>query len=297
MGTLGINATAELTPITVDHQGIKWTLYKADNEPTIRDIDWAERLGFERPRDIRELIKRMAKAGRLGEVACRTVRHPGSKAATEFYLTKAQALKVAAKSETTYADELLDQMIQVFLLATGQAQVAVGAAPKEPRWSGGDEVRPVAGQSARQILMALLAQQDQLDAVERQQAQVSQRLAVVENKQRAAAEEIASISPSQPELPTISKRQLIREHVNRYAAAMNMYQQDVWRLLYHHVDRRLGTRVYGYTLAKGETKLDRLEKLGLLDKVGKVCDTDLQIPAERQRHLAAPASHEEVYHA
>lgn len=39
-----------------------------------------------------------------------------------------------------------------------------------------------------------------------------------------------------------------------------------------------------------QNQLDRLESLGLLDKVGKVCDTDLQIPAERQRWLAAPVS-------
>jgi hypothetical protein len=121
------------------------------------------------------------------------------------------------------------------------------------------------------------------------QAEHSARLALVENKQRTAAREIEPISPAQPELPGISKRQLVREHVNRYAAAMNMSQQDVWRLLYHYVDRRLGTRVYAYALAKGETKLDRLEKLGLLDKVGKVCDAELQIPEERLRQLAAPA--------
>lgn len=176
------------------------------------------------------------------------------------------------------ASEILDRWLR--------SDAAPVLAPVPARLSGGDSPTELLIANVQHTLQ--LAQRFQ--RLETEQAQVSQRLAVVENKQRAAAEEIAPISPAQPELPTISKRQLIREHVNRYAAAMNMYQQDVWRLLYHHVDRRLGTRVYGYTLAKGETKLDRLEKLGLLDKVGKVCDTDLQIPAERQRWLAAPVS-------
>jgi hypothetical protein len=74
MLSLQVENTAALTPVVIDLQGIKWTLYKGDGEHTIRDLDWAERLKYERPRDIRELIKRMAKAGRLGEVVCRTVR-------------------------------------------------------------------------------------------------------------------------------------------------------------------------------------------------------------------------------
>lgn len=116
------------------------------------------------------------------------------------------------------------------------------------------------------------------------------RLALVENNQRKAATEIELVSPAQPELPAISKRRLITEHVNRYAAAMNMSQHETWRLLYYHVNRRLSISVYSYKLGPKETKLDRLESLGLLDRVGKVCDTDLQIPAERMRWLSAPVS-------
>lgn len=65
------------------------------------------------------------------------------------------------------------------------------------------------------------------------QADHGARLALVENKQRLAAAEIEPVSPAQPELPAISKRRLIVEHVNRFAAAMNMGQHEVWRLLYH----------------------------------------------------------------
>lgn len=197
---------------------------------------------------------------------------------------KDQAAQAAIGELQIKASEVLDRWLR--------GTEAAAAAPV-PRLSGGD--------SPTELLIAsmqhTLALAQQLRAVQAEQAQVGARLALVENKQRTAAQEIEPISPAQPELPGISKRQLIREHVNRYAAAMNMPQQDVWRLLYHHIDRRLGTRVYAYTLAKGETKLDRLEKLGLLDKVGKVCDTELQIPAERLRQLAAPVRHSGVYHA
>lgn len=182
------------------------------------------------------------------------------------------------------ASEVLDRWLR--------GSEAPAAAPV-PRLSGGDSPTDLLIANMQHALQ--LAQRFQ--RLEAEQAQVSQRLALVENKQRTAAQEIEPISPAQPELPGISKRQLIRDHVNRYAAAMNMEQQDVWRMLYHHIDRRLKTRVYGYTLAKGETKLGRLEKLGLLDQVGKVCDMDLQIPAERLRQLAAPVQHSGAYHA
>lgn len=106
----------DLHAISVEYEGSSWTLYKDDSRPYIRDLDWAERLGYERPRDIRELIRRLASEGRLG--VCRTVRQTsgalGGRPATEYYLTEGQALKVAAKSETDYADAILDQIIAVF---------------------------------------------------------------------------------------------------------------------------------------------------------------------------------------
>lgn len=154
------------------------------------------------------------------------------------------------------------------------------------RFSGGD--------SEEDKLVAVIETQLQIarsnQRLKAELAQVGARLSLVENKQRQAADEIIPVSPSQPELPAISKRKLITEHVNRYAAAMNMSQHETWRLLYYHVNRRLSISVYSYKLGPKETKLDRLESLGLLDKVGKVCDTDLQIPAERMRWLSAPVS-------
>ena len=167
-----------------------------------------------------------------------------------------------------------------------RSEPAPTAALVPVRFSGGD--------SEEDKLVAVIETQLQIarsnQRMKAELAQVGARLALVENKQRQAADEIAPVSPSQPELPAISKRKLITEHVNRYAAAMNMSQHETWRLLYYHVNRRLSISVYSYKLGPKETKLDRLESLGLLDKVGKVCDTDLQIPAERMRWLSAPVS-------
>jgi hypothetical protein len=106
------------TSIVVNVEG--WTLsrFDTDEEPRVRDLDLAERLGYERPRDVRDLIKRLVSDGKLGEVFCRTAPQNGrGRPSTEFWLTEAQALKVTAKSETAKADALLDEIIRVFMLA------------------------------------------------------------------------------------------------------------------------------------------------------------------------------------
>lgn len=103
-----------------------------DDEPRVRDIDLAERLEYERPRDVRRLIVSLERAGKLNNIAHRDVAERAewqvaTRPVTEFWLTEAQALKVVAKSETAKADALLDEVIRVFVLARrGQLQ---GAAP------------------------------------------------------------------------------------------------------------------------------------------------------------------------
>lgn len=93
-----------------------------DGEPLVRDIDLGERLGYERPRKIRDLIERLRDAEKLNDIHQRPTvgRWPGQvapQAVTEYWLTEAQALKVAAKSETDVADALLDEMIAVYMAA------------------------------------------------------------------------------------------------------------------------------------------------------------------------------------
>lgn len=98
---------------------------QGDSEPLIRDVDLGARLKFGRPRDIRPLIERMEGDGRIGQVhvrdaVSRTSMPRGGfreEVVKEYWLTEAQALKVAAKSETDVADALLDEMIAVYMAA------------------------------------------------------------------------------------------------------------------------------------------------------------------------------------
>lgn len=94
-----------------------------DAEAKIRDIDLAEKLGYTRPRDIRKLIERLIKEGKLLEVCMRASVSRIQKSTggveerevQEYWLTEAQALKVIAKSGTHIADQILDQVIAVFV--------------------------------------------------------------------------------------------------------------------------------------------------------------------------------------
>ncbi len=63
--------------------------------PRIRDIELAERLGFERPRDIRKLIERhLSMLEEFG--TCATVAHVvRGNPSTEYLLNKRQAVYIA----------------------------------------------------------------------------------------------------------------------------------------------------------------------------------------------------------
>jgi hypothetical protein len=102
-----------------------------DGEPRVRDVDFAAFLGFERPRVIRELIERHSEA--LGPR--RTVRrgdNEGNRAHEEQWLTEHQCIYLAAKSETPIANEILQQVIDVFLAAR-RGELPLAPAPaKDP---------------------------------------------------------------------------------------------------------------------------------------------------------------------
>lgn len=95
----------------------------ADSEPRMRDLDLAARLGNSRPRDIRPLIARWEPE--IGPILSRETVSRGlcrGKTATEvtvieYWLTEAQALFIAAKSETKGATAILKDMIRVYMLA------------------------------------------------------------------------------------------------------------------------------------------------------------------------------------
>lgn len=114
---------SELVKVTVPHEGREYDLWQGgDGEPLVKDTDFAEWLGYAQPRDIRKLADRYS--DEIGVFS----RHRGAKIDTDgkasrgrpeegYLFTEAQALYLAAKSETKRASEILKAMIAVFLLA------------------------------------------------------------------------------------------------------------------------------------------------------------------------------------
>lgn len=102
----------------------QWT-GRGEDEPRIRDLDLAERLGYAQPRDIRKLIKRLIDENRLSGVyvratVARTQMPTGGfreDPVEEYWLTERQAMKVATQSKTPNADAITDEMIDVYSLA------------------------------------------------------------------------------------------------------------------------------------------------------------------------------------
>lgn len=103
-----------------------WTLAvqnEADEHPTVEDLELATRLGFARPRKVRELIGRLLRDGLLKDsdvrpTVGRSTNSPfqrGRRAEVEYRLTEAGALKVIARSETPVANAILEQVIDVFI--------------------------------------------------------------------------------------------------------------------------------------------------------------------------------------
>ena len=88
-----------------------------DNEPRILDLDLAEWLEYERPRAIRDLIKRrIDDLEQLG--VCRTVRQTssetGGRPSDEFYLNKQQAIFITTQAGTPKAISSTVHLIQKF---------------------------------------------------------------------------------------------------------------------------------------------------------------------------------------
>lgn len=93
-------------------------LAEIDGEPRVRDLDLAERLGFERPRKIRELIERnRAEIEAMGVCPAVGQTHgpKGGRPAKEFYLNEEQALLVAVLSNAPQAPTVRTMLIRTFV--------------------------------------------------------------------------------------------------------------------------------------------------------------------------------------
>lgn len=124
-----------------------------DSEPRILDIELAERLEYKRSADIRGLISRLVRDGKLNDSeVIGTVRKStrGGRPANEYWLTESGALKVVAKSETKAADELLNEVIQVFIMARRGMLPSQPADPMQAL-SNPDTLRQLLGNYAERV--------------------------------------------------------------------------------------------------------------------------------------------------
>lgn len=89
----------------------------ADAVPRIRDLDLAERLGYARPRKIRDLIERLVSEEKMSAIMVRPTvgQTSGGRPGREYWLTREQAILVIAKSETETAYLLLNEVVNVFI--------------------------------------------------------------------------------------------------------------------------------------------------------------------------------------
>ncbi|HET9063765.1 MAG TPA: hypothetical protein VFO62_10790 [Candidatus Binatia bacterium] len=93
-----------------------------DGEPRIRDLDLAERLGYERPRKIRDIIREAQKVNGFGICPVSGQNHDGGRGrpADEYWLTERQALFVTTRSGTEKAAEATLMLVDAFLAVREQ---------------------------------------------------------------------------------------------------------------------------------------------------------------------------------
>ncbi|WP_081819279.1 Rha family transcriptional regulator [Prevotella sp. HUN102] len=100
------------------------------------------------------------------------------------------------------------------------------------------------------------------------------RLKVLENRMDALDRERAengrkllTVTISEEEVVEPSLRDKIRQLVNRYAAATNTMQRDVWHKVYERLYYCYHISIRAYKKAKGETNLDVAERNHFLEKI------------------------------
>ncbi len=111
---MAANATS---PSAISIADLNTTL---NHEPRIKDIRLAERLGFDRPRDIRKLIERSRAelegyAPICATVAQNTDARGRGRPGTEYWLTEGQTLLVCMFSRTPEAAAVRKEVINVFM--------------------------------------------------------------------------------------------------------------------------------------------------------------------------------------
>lgn len=231
----------------------------ADSEPRIRDLDLAERLGYEHPRNIRKMVRRYLESGDIGNSdACSTVERRKNGAVlcdvTEFWLSEAAALFIVTRSETPNAIALTKEMIRVFMLARR------GLLPQQQPAVDPHALMQLVDAVA-QIAKVQSAIVTRLDAMERRMDGVEQRLAA------------ASTDPGGTIGPYVAK-QLVGRRIT--ALARSKASRDASRTYRGHrasIENELRARLNWFGLGSQwrflpthrrgdmERELDRLEQI------------------------------------
>ncbi len=109
---------------------VAWVATGAENA-LVRDVELGHWLGYGRPRDVRKLVESIWPENKRPQsratVARQRTRHGGEREYTvnEYWLTHAQALRVATRAETANADAVQEFIAKVFLaVARGMARRA-----------------------------------------------------------------------------------------------------------------------------------------------------------------------------
>jgi len=229
------------------------TLTPINGEPRIRDLDLADRLGFERPAKIRDLIKRneeklkrfsvIPTVGRrvdLGDGASREVQ--------EFWLNQQQATFICMKSETDNAFEVQVEIVRVFDAYLSGAQAQPAPALNPANWS-----------RMQLIELAMQAEQERLQ---------------LEVQNHALEAHVATIQPKADALDLIATRADGSLNVTMAAKTLQTQPKALFKWLAAHewIYRRAGGKswvAYQNRLQQGvlEHKVTTVQREDGTDKV------------------------------
>ena len=150
-------------------------LINFDGEPRALDIDIAERLRFDRPRKIRDLIERnLVELQRYGVCPAvgQTSGAQGGRPSTSYYLNEPQALLICIRSDAECAPDVREMIIRVFLAyRRGQltsAPIPADLAEKIERVADLERELSQKMAAIEKLLPALSAQPDISDIVRRE---------------------------------------------------------------------------------------------------------------------------------
>ena len=172
--------------------------FPGDPEPRILDVVLAERLGYSEPRSIRKLIKRLDEQGKIPGVlaAIHTERglnrgNSTTEVAVEaYYLDEKNALRVIRRCETDKADEVMDEVISVYLAVRKGTLPAVMTAAQQLRLMADVAERQEALAADNEAIRQKQAEQDAATKAAQQAADEARAKAEQERKDREEADEL-----------------------------------------------------------------------------------------------------------